>query len=211
MWASLGGFGFITMASSLESLCVLDELALDESDSEADSFDAVVGKLFSLAGSTVAGDLTAWVSAEDADSVLMEAVGVVKDLKGSKVYNLVTDSLDRDMGVVHRHRLSASDGNIAKVDIDTNTGEIVRSFLFGGTVGELSNDNLIGTNRAAAVDCETVKREGLAFGVHGEDQVTEFTFSIPRTSVTNESNLLLVEVPNRGRSLVDGSIENEES
>jgi len=61
-----------TTAASLEGLCAVDNLALDESDSESDSLDTVGSGLLGLAGNGVASDTTSWGGAKDADGLFTE-------------------------------------------------------------------------------------------------------------------------------------------
>jgi len=212
MWATMdtNSLGVTTVASSLPSLNMLHHLGPDESDSEAERLDTVVCELLGLASSGVASDFVAWESTKDADGVLMDAIDMVDDLEWLQVYSLAGDGLDGDEGVVDADGLIDGGCDSTKVDVKLNGDSVNLSFLWVRSMADLRDEGSVADFVAASVDNDIVKRETVAVGLDGEDQVAEFTFSIPRTSLANESDLLLVVIPDGGLGVVDG-IDNEES
>jgi hypothetical protein len=209
MTVDTSDLGLTAMTSSLPALQVPHHLCPDEGDSEAERLDTVICELLCLACSSVASDVTTWESTEDADGVLVNAIYMVENLEGSEVYSLPGDGLDGDEGVVNADGLIDGGCDSTKVDLKLNRDGVILSFLWLSSMTNLRDEGGIADFVTTSVDGNIVESETVAVGRDGEDQVTEFTFNIPWASPANETDLLLVVVPNGGFGVVDG-INNEE-
>jgi len=195
------------MTSSLQLSEMIHHLGLDEGDSEPERLGTVVCELFSFASSGVASDTMTCESTENADGVLVNAIDVVNDLEGLKVYGLASNRLDGDDGVVNEEWLVGGVGDGTVVDVELNWDLVLLSD-FPSSMTELGDEGSVDFGDTV-VDSDIVDRETVLAGLNGEDQVAEFTFSIPGASFADKSNLLLVVIPDRGLGMVDG-VDNKE-
>lgn len=158
----------VTVTSSLQGLCAVHNLALDDGDSEAESLDAVVCSLLDLASSGVASNTTAWMGTKDADLAVADSIDMVNNLERSKIDNLAANGFDGDVGVVDADWLIDGVGNFVIIDVELDRNRQF-SFLLTVTMANLGDEGAATSFLIGGVDCDVVDGEEVAVSLDSED------------------------------------------